>query len=213
MTPEELAERHPRLYHITEADAWPVIAQRGLLSTHRLLDLFEVDPERRAHLATRRRPQPVALTHPEHGQVVLNDQGPLSEKALSSCLDDGLAPADWLALLNDRAFFWADQASFDRHLSSWRNHGRPHLVLVVDTLSLARAYAGRIEICPINSDSTMRRPARRGLGTFTPLEALDFETWCRKRGQRDTIREVVVREGVDDIGRYVIEVRDHHVGG
>jgi hypothetical protein len=212
MTPEELAARHPRLYHITEADAWPSIAQRGLLSTRRLLDLEEVEPERRAHLAKRRRPQPVALTHPEHGRVVLNDQGPLSEKALSGCLDDGLAPADWIAILNDRAFFWADQASLDRHQNAWRNHLRPYVILVVDTLSLARAHAGRIEICPINSGSTMRRPARRGLGTFTPLETMDFEMWSRKRGQRDMIREVVVRDGIADIGQHVVEVRSGHAG-
>jgi hypothetical protein len=212
MTPEELATRHPRLYHITEAAAWPSIAERGLLTTRRLVEQFETDPERRADLATRRRPQPVALTHPVHGRVVLNDQGPLNEKALCSCLDDGLAPADWIAMLNDRAFFWADRESLERHLASWRKHGRPCVVLVVETLSLAHAHAERVELCPINSGNTMRRPARRGLGTFTPLGALGFEAWRRQRGQLDQIREVVVRDGVADIRQHVREVNHDDQG-
>jgi hypothetical protein len=212
MTPEELAERHPRLYHITESGAWPSIAQRGLLTTRRLLDQFERDPEQRAYLATRRRPHPVTLTHPVHGQVVLNDQGPLSEKALRGCLDDGLTPADWIAMLNDRVFFWADQSSLDRHLNSWKNHDRPCVILVVDTLSLARAHVEQVEICPINSGSAMRRPARRGLGTFAPLAAMSFEEWRRQRGQLDSIREVVVREGIADIRQHVREVRGSHAG-
>ena len=32
-----------------------------------------------------------------------------------------------------------------------------------------------IEICPINSGSTIRKPARRGLKTFTPLGALPYK--------------------------------------
>lgn len=207
MSPEELAERHPRLFHVTEPGAWPSIARLGLLSTRRLLDLFEVGAERRLALETRRRPDAVALEHPEHGRVLLNDQRPLSESALRRCLDDGLEPADWIGMLNDRVFFWADQSGLDRLLSARMNRARPRAILVVDTLSLARAHAGRIEICPINSGATMRRPARRRLGTFTPLEAMSFAAWRRKRGQRDSIVEVMVRDGVSDIERHVREVR------
>lgn len=216
MSPEELAERHPRLFHVTEPGAWPSIARFGLLSTRRLLDLFAVGAERRAHLATRRRPEAVALEHPQYGQVVLNDQRSLSESALRRCLDDGLEPADWIGMLNDQVFFWADEAGLDwadeagldRLLTARMNRERPREILVVDTLSLARAHLGRVEISPINSGATLRRPARRGLGTFTPLGAMSFDTWRRKRGQRDAILEVVIREGVPDIEQHVKDVRD-----
>ncbi len=212
MSPEELAERHPRLFHVTEPGAWPSIARFGLLSTRRLLDLFVVGAEWRAHLVTRRRPEAVALEHPQYGQVVLNDQRPLSESALRRCLDDGLEPADWIGMLNDRVFFWADEAGLDRLLTARMNRERPRAILVVDTLSLARAHLGRVEISPINSGATLRRPARRGLGTFTPLGAMSFDTWRRKRGQRDAILEVVIRDAVPDIEQHVKDVRDSRSG-
>jgi hypothetical protein len=207
MSPEELAEKHPRLFHVTEPGAWPMIARHGLLSTSRLLDLFGIGGERRVELGTRRRPDAVPLEHPQYGRVVLNDQRPLSERALAGCLDDGLAPADWIAILNERVFFWAEEERLDRLLSARMNRARSRDILVVDTLSLARAYAERVELCPINSGATLRRPARRGLDTFTPLGSLSFAAWSRQRGQRDTVVEVVVRDGVPDIARHLIEVR------
>ena len=207
MTPEELAVRHPRLFHVTEPGAWPSIRRLGLLSTSGLLDLFEVDPAARRALETRRRPEAVGLSHPSHGDIVLNDNLPLSEAALASCLDDGLKPADWLRMLNARVFFWADEDGLGRLLGAKVNRGRSRDVLMVDTLSLAQVHADRMELCPINSGATLRKPARRGLSTFTPLAAHAYEEWRRLRGKRDRILEVVVRGGVTDIERHVLEVR------
>lgn len=207
MTPEELSARHPRLFHVTEPGAWPSIRQLGLLSTRRLLDLFEVDGDRSTALARRRRPEAVPLVHPRHGGAVLNDNLPLSEKALAGCLDDGLTPADWLEKLNERVFFWADGDGLDRLLGARMNRGRRREVIVADTLSLARAHADRIELSPINSGSTLRRPARRGLSTFSPLAAHSYGDWRKLRGKRDRIVEVTVRGGVPDIARHVLEIR------
>lgn len=105
MTQQELAERHPRLYHVTEPGAWVSIKKRGLLSTTRLLDLFEVEKEKRKQIEEKRRPATVHLDHPIHGSVIINDNVTLSEKALLTCLDDGLAPVDWFRILNERVFF------------------------------------------------------------------------------------------------------------
>jgi len=41
MTPEELSERHPRLFHVTLPGAWEGIRERALLPTSRLLDLLK----------------------------------------------------------------------------------------------------------------------------------------------------------------------------
>lgn len=207
MTPDELAARHPRLFHVTEPGAWASIRRFGLLSTSRLLDLFELDVGARRVLETHRRPEAVGLSHPSHGDIVLNDNLPLSEAALASCLDDGLKPADWLRMLNARVFFWADEDGLSRLLGAKANRGRSRDVLVVDTLSLARTHADRMELCPINSGATLRKPARRGLSTFTPLAANAYDDWRRLRGKRDRILEVVVRGGVTDIERHVLEVR------
>ncbi len=208
MTPEALAAIKPRLFHVTTPGAWDRIATQGLLSTFGLLGLHGVDAQRREALIAHRRPTEVALEHPVHGQAVLNDNLPLSEKALAGCLDDGLSPADWLRMLNQRVFFWVDENGLNRLLGAKMNRDRARDVLVFDTLSLARATVDRMELSPINSGATIRRPARRGLGTFTPLGAMDYAGWRRRRGGRDSIVEVVVRDAVPDIARHLIERRE-----
>jgi hypothetical protein len=204
MTPGELSARHPRLYHVTAPGAWPSIARHGLLPTAALLRLFEADPTQHAALTTTRRPAEVRLEHPVHGTAILNDNLPLTEQALAACLDDGLTPQDWLRLLNDRVFFWADSTGVDRLLGARMNRERARIVLVFDTLCLSLAHAERVEICPINSGSTIRKPARRGLATFTPLLAKSFPEWQRQRKRRDRVLEVVVRGGIPDIACFLV---------
>jgi hypothetical protein len=79
-------------------------------------------------------------------------------------------------------------------------------VIVVDTLSLAKAHAARIELCAINSGATLRKAARRGLGTFTPMLQYTFDDWSKLRGRRDQVLEVTVRDYVTDIAQHTIEV-------
>lgn len=211
MTPEEVAALHPRLFHVTTPGAWPSITARGLLSTCALLDLFGIDGARRTDLTTRRRPVEVPIAYAQYGDAVLNDNLPLSERALAGCLDDGLRPEDWLRRLNERVFFWDDEAGLNRLLSARMNRDRAREVLVFDTLGLVRANADRVEISPINSGATIRRPAHRGLQTFTPLHATGNADWRRQRGGRDRILELVVRGGVPDFDRHLIERRE--IGG
>ncbi len=207
MTPEDLARLHPRLYHVTAPDAWHSIARLGLLPASALLDLFEADPGRRSALVAKPRLVEARLAHPVLGVATLSDNLPLSERALVACLDGGLTPRDWLRLLNERVFFWAGTDGLARLLGARVNRGRPRAVLTVDTLGLARAHAERVEISPINSGSTIRKPARRGPATFTPLMAMDYVDWRRQRGGRDRILEVVVRGGVPDIARHLVSIR------
>jgi len=208
MTPEDLSSRHPRMYHVTLAGAWERIRDHGLMTTDQLLDQFEVVGEDRALIGRTRRPAAVTLHHPRHGTAVINDQLPMTEAALAKCLDDALAPADWLARLNKRVFFWSDENGLSRLLGARTNRSRALQVLVVDTLGLATAYADRIELSAINSGSTMRKPARRGLSTFTLLRDLSYDAWSRKRGGRDKILEITVLDGVPDIAAFVLEVRE-----
>jgi len=166
LSPEDLAAKHPRLYHLTAPDALSGILRHGLLPTSALLTLFEVPNADRHRIERRRRPASVPLSHPVHGAAVITDNLPLTEAALEACLDDGLTPEDWLAILNSRAFFWPDEESLARLLGARLNRGRERLVLVLDTLSLARRHQQRMELAAINTGSTIRRPARRGLSTF-----------------------------------------------
>ncbi|MEM1255068.1 MAG: hypothetical protein AAGI69_21750 [Cyanobacteria bacterium P01_H01_bin.21] len=209
MTIDELACLHPYLFHVTTPGAWASIRQHGLLSTQRLLELFDVERELQQQLQTTRRATAVPLHHAEYGNVVLNDNLPLSEKALSHCLDDGLTPEQWLAMLNERVFFWPDEAGLASMFNAKMNRNRTREVLVVETAKLPSAIATRMELCPINSGSTIRKPARRGLHTFTPLGKHTYRDWQKLRGRRDRIREVVFRGSVDEIENYVIDVRQN----
>lgn len=213
LTPKDLAARHPRLYHVADPGALPGILRHGLLPTSALLSLFEVPAAERPAIERRRRPASVPLRHPAHGTAVITDNLPLSEAALEACLDDRLAPADWLGILNGRVFFWPDEESLGRLLGARLNRGRQRLVLVADTLGLARRHQGRMELAAINTGSTIRRPARRGLSTFTPLLRHDYEAWRRLRGGLDRIREVTVVGGVADIADHLVEHRVVGGGG
>jgi hypothetical protein len=207
VTPAELAALYPRLYHLTDPRNLDGTLAHGLLPTSGLLALFEVPNADRPSIERRRRPKSVSLTHPRRGAAVINDNVPLSEGALANCLDGGLAPADWLAMLNARVFFWPDEEDLASHLNARLNRGRERLVLVLDTLSVATQYQEQIELSPINSGATFRKPARRGPSTFTPMLRHDYAAWRRLRGGRDRIREVVVVGGIHHIEDHLIEHR------
>lgn len=205
MTPKELAARHPFLYHVTTPGAWESIKKNGLLSTTQLLDLFEINAEMRKTIETKRRESAIVIEHPHYGRAIINDNLPLNEKSLSKCLDHGLTTADWLRMLNSRVFFWASKEGLNRLLGARLNRNRLREVLVVDTLSLATTYIDQIEICPINSGATIRKAARRGLNTFSPLEQYSFNEWRKLRGRSDRILEITVRGAILDISDHVSE--------
>ena len=209
MTPEELSKLHPELFHVSVPGAWPMMKKYGLLSTVKILDLLGINQrEERERLLKKRRPIPVPLSHPTKGKIIINDYRPLSEKALSQVLDDNLTPEDWLMMLNSRIFFWSNGQAAQRLLQAKINRDRKRLVLVVDTQKLAKDYSDKMEISPINSGSTIRKAARRGMRTFTPLSIVEYKKWQKLRGQNDKILEVIVRDSIPNIQKYV---RRHYV--
>ncbi|MEM6374462.1 MAG: hypothetical protein AAF727_17050, partial [Pseudomonadota bacterium] len=74
MTPEELADLHPRLYHVTPPGSWPSIEWHGLLSANAAVELFRPPPGTRAAVLTDRRATTVRLTRPDLGELEVNDQ-------------------------------------------------------------------------------------------------------------------------------------------
>lgn len=205
MSPEELAAKHPALFHITRPQAVQSIRQHGLLSTSRLLDLFEVPADERVRIEASRRPRSMLVSHPLHGTATITDNIPLSEIALEKCLDDGLKPADWLRTLNRRVFFWADEKNLTNHLGASAGRGEKRTVLVLDTLRLVTAHMERVELSAINTGSTIRKPARRGLLTFTPAGRHTYPEWQQLRGGRDRIKEITVVDGVPDVAAYITD--------
>ncbi len=96
------------------------------------------------------------------------------------CLDDGLTPADWYALLNERVFFWVDKKRLEVPAAQLKQ-ARDRLVLVLDSSECGEKYGDQMELSPFNSGSTFYDAARRGPSTFTPLLTYDYPTWQRLR--------------------------------
>jgi hypothetical protein len=209
MSPAELAREAPRLFHLTTPGASASILAHGLCCAASLVRDSTLAAERRRALLNERRAKEVPLTLQDGRSIRLNDNLPLSLKALQTCLHDGWSPADWIAHLNQHVFLWPSEKQLQKLLNARMNREREREVLVFDTSSLVAAHAERVCLSPINSGATVRNAPGRGAATFTPINAGAFAQWRRLRGMRspDNIAEVVVRGDVQDAAQHLIELR------
>lgn len=196
-----------RIFHLAEADNWPSIEKRGLMSAAALLDLPGVtaeDKDRvRAHRAVR--------TVLGNGAVV-RDQTPMPPAALQCCLH-GMTPRQWYALLNTKVFFWVDPERLHRHLHACRRSAQ--VVMVMDATALLRTYAPQASVTPFNTGNARRKPAFRGRATFVPYAAWVRSGWqqettalgTRPRPRNHRPAELTVDHAVPDAMRFVIDVR------
>ena len=205
-TPESFAARFPSLWRLAERGSHEGIRRHGLLTA-------AAAARRAGHaLQPSRRPGFTDLALPDGSQVAISDNLPLSERRLARALEDGLTVADWMAMLNDRVFFWTDRGSGEAHLAARTRLGRRSEWQEYETRSLIASCWDRAEIAPFNTGSTVRVAVRRGRSTFTPLNGLDFDRWRaarRERGQKkglDSPKEVTVRGGVPQAGRFLLNV-------
>ncbi|WP_083936098.1 hypothetical protein [Methylobacterium sp. B1] len=211
MTPDDLVRKHPRLWHMAEDGCWPSIAEHGLLSTSALLDLYGISGERRVAIERRHRPESVAIARPGFAGAVVRDQKPMSQAALLRCLD-GMAPEDWYVALNARVFFWPTLRRLTGLLGAGAYRGNVQTVLTLDTRSIVDAYAATIELSPINSGSTIMRPARRGALTFSRIADFPGEPSRRQAGRPCAVAEVVVPDRVAPVVDHVLAVHRVHAG-
>ena len=208
----ELAERFPRLFHMAEAGSWPSIEKHGLLSTSRLLDLFEIRGNERTAIEARHRPHNMCIQHPKYGTAIIRDQKPMSDAALKLCLRDGMSPADWYRLLNRHVFFWLTRARLDRLLSARAYRNARHTIIEIDTKRLLDVHQIHVFLTPINTGSTLFKPQPRGRDTFQPIDKYPFDQWRARRGARDAIAELVVPDAVNDVTKFVLRVTEEGSG-
>ena len=208
MSPEGFAERYPRLYHMTAAGGWEGIVRHGLMTVEQLLDAHHADEATRERVMFSRRPDQVTLAR----GVTIRDNKVLSEKALARALTVGLVPRDWYAMLNRRAFLWANPKRLERLLAGRAYRDSSHDVLVFDTLPLMTAHATQVEVTPMNTGAAFMKAVPRGAESFVPLADLPWDEWRAKRGASDAVVEVAVPGGVPEAGRYLIEVRRRRHG-
>lgn len=200
-----IAERWPRLHHMAEAGSWPSIQRHGLLATSALLDLFEVEGEEREAIETRRRPESVRITHPEHGEAWVRDNKPINETVLKRTLE-GMSLADWYRTLNGRVFFWLTTERLDKLRSAGAYAEREHDILTLDTAALLDAYGEEVELAHLNTGAVHAGANYpRGAGTFRRIEDYPWKERVAK-ARSEPIVELTVPGLVADVGRFVVAV-------
>lgn len=204
LTPELLAARYPRLYHMAEDGSWPSIQEHGLLSTTALLDLFEVPIEERHALEARRRPESVPIHHRVHGTAWIRDNKPINETVLRRTLQ-GMTEEQFYRTLNSRVFFWVSTDRLDRLRNAPPYRNRRHDILELDTAVLLERHHDRVELCHLNSGAV--HPAAnypRGEGIFAPIESYRYGE--RTLVSSEPLVEVTVLYSVPDVRDLVIDV-------
>lgn len=206
VTPQELAEEYPRLYHMADGSSWEGIQRHGLLSTESLLDLFEVPAESRPSILDAQRTQSVTIKHPTHGQAIIRDQKPLNRAKLESCLK-GCSFQQWLKMLNSRVFFWLCKERLQTLMCAREYCSQTHVVLILDTLRLATDFQQRITLAPMNTGNTRPFAHERSLSTFSRMPDYPFEERLR-RGPYYRVVELAVEGGVPNIMDYIVEAAE-----
>ncbi len=203
---EELIGNCPTLYHMAERGSWPSIRQYGLLSTSALLDHYAVDPQRRAEIESRHRPESVEVTGDGLPRAVVRDQIPMSDTGLKRALPERLSPMDWYELLNAKAFFWLSETRLHKltNAKAYRDH--EHDVLEVDTRSLIEAHKDAIWLCPINSGCTKPMPHPRDETIFARISDYPYVHWRQRRARTERVVELAVDYSVNDIQDHVRRV-------
>jgi hypothetical protein len=205
VTTDELIENYPLLYHMAWEGSWPSIREEGLLTTSQLVEACDPEPEIRDAILARRRPSTITLTHPTRGHVMIRDQAPLRPQFLDRSLTD-MSVSEWLAVLNNRVFFWLHPDSLARLLNARLYKKHAHDVLIVNTASLVSTHGDRVMLSAINSGATLYpNAAQRGSETFIRVQ--DFPL-SKRRGRRllNRITELAVIDGVSDIADHTVRV-------
>ena len=203
LTPEYIAKRWPRLFHLAEEGSWDSIRRHGLRSTTALLDLYEVEGAKRQPIESARRPESVKIEHPVHGVAWIRDNKPINETVLRRTLG-GMSEADWYRTLNRRVFFWLEKARLDSLRNAYRD--RRHDLLVLSTAKLLDRYAEVVELSHLNSGAVhpgAKYP--RGAGTFARISDYPWQVRLAK-APRQPIVELTLPYMLRDPQSFVVDV-------
>jgi hypothetical protein len=202
-----LPARH--VYHLADAENWPSIQRRGLLSATRLLALSGLGLDEQARIERTQRPASLALP----SGAVLRDQLPMPPSALARCLVD-MTPAQWYALINSKVFFWFDIERLNRQRRA-SGISPQAVVMTIDAERLLAVHGGRAYLSAFNTGNARRRPAVRGRQSFVPYAAWQESRWAseaaalgiRPRSASHRPVELTVGEGLPDVMDFVVSLR------
>ncbi|WP_267084308.1 DUF7002 family protein [Xanthomonas sacchari] len=208
---EKLIELYPYLYHMAEADTWPSIQQRGLLSTTAALDALAVSGARRQALEGMHRPTMLAVKPGAPDDIVLRDQRPMPPNRLAQALPAHLTTEQWYRLINSKVFFWVSEERLGRLLNAYG--ADEHDVLRVNTASLLSVHYDRTWLCHMNSGNTLPIPHWRDESIFKRIP--DYPVKGAGKPLKEVV-ELVVDYSVPDIAKHVVDVTrvkgDTHLG-
>jgi hypothetical protein len=195
MTPEDLWERYPQLFHVAMAAGWEGIRRNGLWSAEELTRLLGWSPQNREKWLTRRRHQVGGYEDGQLGRVTFRDHRGIPKAGLGHALV-GVTEAEWYRELNRRVFFYVGRRNANRLVAAYDEE---QVIFTVDTERLLRAGAERVAVATINTGYAFRRSVKRGLGTFVPLADFPSE-------QAGQIVEVTVVGGIKEIAELTATV-------
>ncbi len=194
-----------RAYHLADAENWPSIQRVGLHCATALIKQAGLRGAAARSFGFHRGPN---ATLPSG--VRLRDQVPMPPSALERCLDAGLTPADWYALVNAHVYFWLDDERLARHRRACAK--RPQIVVTLDLPALLARHGSRAYLTPFNVGNARRRPASRGQRTFVPLDAWLETRWDSEARPGDKPRarshapaELAIAGAVPDVMDFVID--------
>lgn len=193
VTPTELAATYPHLYHMADSQSWESIREHGLLSTSRLLDLFEYCGEIREAIESKKRPKSVQIAHPRFGHAVVRDQMPIVESKLAGALS-GCTVTEWYRLLNSHVFFWLNEGRLRTLLCAREYKGIEHIVLTLRTLPFVERYHMQIALSPMNSGNTQPFAHPRSPDVFYQMKDYPFVERA-KYGNYYQVVELAVKGG------------------
>lgn len=203
----QLADNFPVLFHMAWEGSWTSIKKHGLLSTSRLLDLYEIRGANRDAIERAHRPECVTISHPSHSNAVIRDQKPMTDLGVRRALGPGIEPAEWYAILNSMVFFWPSLERLKTMLSAKAYKQLKHDVLIVDTKPLVTDCLDRLRLSHINSGSTKPFPHPRSLKLFRTLDDFPYDERARLYGIGNALAEVCFVNGIENISDYVVDVK------
>ncbi|HQZ37206.1 MAG TPA: hypothetical protein PK020_22460 [Ilumatobacteraceae bacterium] len=205
MDVSELISTYPRVFHSASGLAWPSIKQHGLLSTQRLLDLYQVSPHRQVELLTQRRSESVELVAPGLPPAVIRDQKPM--KFLGEKIEPGGSVESFLMAINSRVFFWPSLERLERLRQAKEYRNLEQVILHVDTKMLVERYEDQIELCRFNSGAiTQRNHPLRSRDSWVAIDHYPHSEYRRKHGRVGALAEVTVLDAVPDVLDMVADI-------
>lgn len=170
MTPEQFLNRCKLICHLGPAGVWEQIASRGFRTAEQLILEAELSDEERQRLLSTPRRESVRL-RVRGEDVILRDQGPLfASKDLRTSLDSGIDVSDWIHLLNQRVYFFTDQALMQKLMEKCVQRDGAQDVIWLSPLKVLQAEGIRLELASRNTGAIARRSGpQKTADTFVPL--------------------------------------------